>query len=143
MRLLSHELMAAPKARGRARCSIRRCGFPVSWREVGEEVGQVLGRVVDVLGQAAPFAHLRLRRVIHIIGMHENGRHAERVGGFEVVRHVLEHGGLGAGNGMPIGHALEGVGRRLGDEIAGGDVANIFHQVQHAELLGDTLCVAA
>ena len=51
--------------------------------------------MMNVGGQLSPIAHLQLGRMIRILGVYENGRHAERMRRLEIVWHVLEHGGRG------------------------------------------------
>ena len=104
---------------------------------------QILGHVVDVLGRAVPGLDPCLGRVVHVAGMDQHCRHAEVMCGDEIVRHVLEHGGLVRRDAVGADHMVVGFALFLRDVCGGDDVADVLEQVQHAEFGGDVLGMAA
>ena len=104
---------------------------------------QIAGQVMNVIRQFAPFANFQLRRMIDVVGVNENRRHADVGGDFEIMRHVFEHGGLRWGDTVQSDKAVEGGTLGLRDVVDGCNVADVFEEMQHADAAGNVFSVTA
>ena len=78
--------------------------------------------MVNMLRRFHPFLDLVLNRVVVIFRVHQHGCHAERVGAFQIMRHVLEHGRFMRGDIVRLEKFVIGGTVRLGHEAGIADI---------------------
>ncbi len=108
-----------------------------------DEAGQIARQMMHVVGRLTGCRVLQPPGMVASVVMHQNGGHAECVRHREVRRHVLEHRRAGRRDAVALDHPLECRGLGLGREIACLDAADVLEQIEHADLAGHALGMAA
>src|SRR6478609_4393311 len=96
--------------------------FGAHGANLGEEGRERVGAVMDVGGKLAPAGDGAVLGVVDLPAGHEHRGHAESMGGAEIVRQIVEHGGASRRDRVRPHEALVSSALRLRNEFCGMNV---------------------